>query len=642
MKKKFIAVYALIGVLALGSTTLTSCVDDNESASVTAVRDAKAAQLNALAALSNAQAASEELRAQAEADLKAAEAAYRQALADQEASKADFLAQQYADSLEVIKARYEASIQQAKADAAEAQGDLWEELDNNYFELYNDYRWALSNVQSLNEDLFEKQYELANAEVSHEAAVAAVEKDIYEKNLKIATKTAQIERLQTQVGDKDALLQQMNDLAAQAYQLINTDKPAAQEARDVAQEAYDAAFSPINYRNTLSGAFADEHERLEWEATALDYIWAVDTLKQIEQKYSSTITNKIIKKSSEVVENAVEGCAISGKVDTWIPNPVASEYLAATQAAVNALNLAITTAQTDLGASTDAASADGTSGSAYAIQKYWASKSTTDAAAAAADPTNATKQQMAQESAVKLAEANEGLAAATETLAEAQQMLTSYNNAIAAVTEGSDEQKAYADAVAKAVEAKKALQAAKHEIHLIDASIETIGIQSFTANGKVDETSVVADSEYDIAKDLYDGTTTVEQAILNLENQIAKLQKQITEAYANSGHWEDTEVQYYADTDGDGTVELVTETLRAWVVDYAQLTIDQIKQMIQMEIDQINAELEAEQAHAEQCKAALEAAIENMTAEGVEVPSTPETPSTDTETPAEGEEAPAA
>ena len=33
MKKKFIAVYALIGVLALGSTTLTSCVDDNESAS---------------------------------------------------------------------------------------------------------------------------------------------------------------------------------------------------------------------------------------------------------------------------------------------------------------------------------------------------------------------------------------------------------------------------------------------------------------------------------------------------------------------------------------------------------------------------------------------------------------------------------
>ena len=67
MKKKFIAVYALIGVLALGSTTLTSCVDDNESASVTAVRDAKAAQLNALAALKNAQAEAKKITAEAEA-----------------------------------------------------------------------------------------------------------------------------------------------------------------------------------------------------------------------------------------------------------------------------------------------------------------------------------------------------------------------------------------------------------------------------------------------------------------------------------------------------------------------------------------------------------------------------------------------
>ena len=56
MKKKFIAVSVLICALALGSTTLTSCVDDNESASVTAIRDAKANQLNALAKLSEEQA----------------------------------------------------------------------------------------------------------------------------------------------------------------------------------------------------------------------------------------------------------------------------------------------------------------------------------------------------------------------------------------------------------------------------------------------------------------------------------------------------------------------------------------------------------------------------------------------------------
>ena len=56
MKKKFIAVSVLICALALGSTTLTSCVDDNESASVTAIRDAKAQQLTSLANYQQAQA----------------------------------------------------------------------------------------------------------------------------------------------------------------------------------------------------------------------------------------------------------------------------------------------------------------------------------------------------------------------------------------------------------------------------------------------------------------------------------------------------------------------------------------------------------------------------------------------------------
>lgn len=70
MRKKFIAVYALMAVLALGSTALTSCVDDNESASVTAIRDAKANQLNALAKVSEAEASAKALMAEADAALK--------------------------------------------------------------------------------------------------------------------------------------------------------------------------------------------------------------------------------------------------------------------------------------------------------------------------------------------------------------------------------------------------------------------------------------------------------------------------------------------------------------------------------------------------------------------------------------------
>ena len=109
MKKKFIAVYALIGVLALGSTTLTSCVDDNESPSVTAIRDAKAQQLAAIANYNDAMAEAERITAQAEAALNNAKAAGERA-------------QALKDSLgaEVVKATIEIDIQTAVAQA-EAQ-----------------------------------------------------------------------------------------------------------------------------------------------------------------------------------------------------------------------------------------------------------------------------------------------------------------------------------------------------------------------------------------------------------------------------------------------------------------------------------------------------------------------------------------
>ena len=109
MKKKFIAVYALMGVLALGSTTLTSCVDDNESASVTAIREAKAQQLAAIANYNDAMAEAERITAQAEAALNNAKAAGERA-------------QALKDSLgaEVVKATIEIDIQTAVA-KAEAQ-----------------------------------------------------------------------------------------------------------------------------------------------------------------------------------------------------------------------------------------------------------------------------------------------------------------------------------------------------------------------------------------------------------------------------------------------------------------------------------------------------------------------------------------
>lgn len=124
MKKKFIAVYALIGVLALGSTTLTSCVDDNESASVTAVRDAKAAQLNALAAYQNAQAEAEKIISEAKAAIKNAEAEAKRIqneLKDIDLQKAQAT---LSTELETLKAKAEADLMNQQAVLEQAKANL--------------------------------------------------------------------------------------------------------------------------------------------------------------------------------------------------------------------------------------------------------------------------------------------------------------------------------------------------------------------------------------------------------------------------------------------------------------------------------------------------------------------------------------
>ncbi|WP_302394425.1 hypothetical protein [Phocaeicola coprophilus] len=617
MKKKFIAVSVLICALALGSTTLTSCVDDNESASVTAIRDAKAQQLASIAALNNAQAKAQELRAQAEADLAAANAAYQQALADQEASKADFLAEKYKAKLEALKAQYEAQIMEAKKDAADYEQQLWDKLDTHLGDLYTSYTTALGKVETLNKDIFDAQFDLANVDVNQEAADAAAKEQINSINTQITYKTAQIERLKTQVGDKDALFKQMNDLADQAYKLINTDKPAAEEARDAANEAYDEAYAPIDYTK-VNATWTDEHAKLEWEKTALDYIFAVDTLKQIETEGS--LANKLIQRVNEKVENAVEGCYITGNVGTWVLTE-GSEYLQATQQAVNYLNQQITNAQTILGKATDAADVNG---SLYAKQKAAEEAKKAADVALAADPTNPSLKSQAEQTAVSLMQAQEAVTGGIETLTNAQNKLKSYNNAIAAVTKDSEQQKAYVAAVAKAVEAKKDLQAKKHEVHVINTAISAIGINSFNNKGKV-VTGFDPDGEYGIAQALYTGTTTAESAITKLEKEIAELKQDLTEVGAD-GKWENTTIRVWDSSIGGW----VMTAGQQWVVT-SKLTADQTKKLIQLKIDRLTAELEIQNKLVAQYKAALENAIQNMNNEDIEVP----------ETPAEGEETPA-
>lgn len=221
-------------------------------------------------------------------------------------------------------------------------------------------------------------------------------------------------------------------------------------------------------------------------------------------------------------------------------------------------------------------------------------------------------------------QAQEAVTSGIETLTDAQNKLKSYNNAIAAVTKDSEQQKAYVAAVAKAVEAKKDLQAKKHEVHVINTAISAIGINSFNNEGEV-VTGFDPDGEYGIAQALYTGTTTAESAITELEKEIAELKQDLTEVGAD-GKWENTTIRVWDSSIGGW----VMTAGQQWVVT-SKLTADQTKKLIQLKIDRLTAELEIQNKLVAQYKAALENAIQNMNNEDVEVP----------ETPAEGEETPA-
>ena len=223
MRKKFIAVYALMAVLALGSTTLTSCVDDNESASVTAIRNAKAEQLNALAAASNA-----------EAEVQKAEALLRQAQTAQ-------LEQQTAQE----KAKFEAQIEALKAQYEQQRQNYEQLIIKNQASfrntLYQNYIGANSKLKELEGKYIEAQLNLASAKAGVTTAEKAAQATILAQDEEIAKQQAMIEAYKAlPENSRDELLKQIEELTVQiaAKQAeVNLKKAASDEAENAYEES---------------------------------------------------------------------------------------------------------------------------------------------------------------------------------------------------------------------------------------------------------------------------------------------------------------------------------------------------------------------------------------------------------------------
>jgi len=155
----------LLGALLLGALTLNSCVDDTESASVTAVRQAKAEQLKALGESEKIQAEAAKIQAEADAAYKNAMAEYQKALADaknvqteKDRVEAELAIKRAQAEIERIAEENELKILQLKYQIQQAQNNLQTAINNAAADkrneltiLFNEYRDAslkLSDDQS--------------------------------------------------------------------------------------------------------------------------------------------------------------------------------------------------------------------------------------------------------------------------------------------------------------------------------------------------------------------------------------------------------------------------------------------------------------------------------------------------------------
>ena len=616
MKKKFMMAAVLLGALALGS-----CVDDNESASVTAIRDAKAAQLSALATLYNAQAAAEAVRAEAEAAFNKAKANYQQAKADATAAETTFLTEKYKLELEKIAAVYDAKIAEAKKEAALADKQAWENVSKHVANVYEDYTNALGEIHSLSKELIEKNFDLSMVDVNEEANQAYFDKTIANYNQQIADKTAQIERLKSLNTDKAALETQLNNLAKQAYDLTYNQKPAAEEAEDKAEEAYDDAYYTINRTQPT-----DQHEILEWEASKLAYVKAIDTLMIAQNEYNSNNNPDIelVKTNNETIE-AVEGCTTPNTITTYALSE-GSDYLDATQKIARWFAGRIENqTKTVIGHPSNASATPAVSatGCYIDLENAQAAKKLADdnLAAEKAKPTpnpDLIKQytEESQDAQVDILEAQEELADAQKDLEDIKAQQKSYTDNLAIAAVGTAQQKEYIAAVEVATKAKQAWMTATHEVHKIEAAINVIGIKSFNTDGSVtsnDNTSTPpveaydVNGEYGIIKSLYEDAKTVQDQILALEESIADL-KQFIANFGIITHYVERPGLYYDPSLNGGQGGWVSGTIQVPVYG-SKVTAEETKKLIEMEIANIKAEIAAYEKIAAACKAELESLV---------------------------------
>ena len=558
MKKKLMMVAVLLGALSLGA-----CVDNDESASVEAVRNAKAEQLKGAAALANAQAEAETIRANAEAKLKEAEAAYQDAKTEADKAK-------WAAKLTVIQAeaaRDIAKAQKAQKDAEMAiitNQDQW--INNTLWWNYSD---ASDKLISLNGQLINATADEIALKAGVVSAQKAAEKIAVEKNQYIARQTErkdQLSKLSSIASDRAALEKKFETLRVEQTELTAA-KGKTADAVTAAQAKFDEAQEKIYAQSGNTDKLSSDLAKVGAELTYIEVEYNNQTY------YFSVTTSNFV----EVGENSNNAQSVR-----FYELGLKSQTTSATLAFQNKIkyikeNIVGVPSDTDKGIQASGA---------YTNIEYWAAKKKKKEAEKAAATTDAEKAAIQAEIEAlqpDIERADEALEAAKKELAEAEAEFKAFQDAVALFA-NADAKAAYDKDIADAKTLAEALVAASDadDAAQLPLSANQTALQD--------------------VQTLLNSTQNIDQMIADCDVQIAKAKEDIAkanstntiyvwsnQAYLLNGRWYPG---YVVDQNNIG--EDTAEALHAYMVD---------------RIEALNAQIESQGQIVEKYKKQLDDAI---------------------------------
>lgn len=554
----------MVAVL-LGALSLGACVDNDESASVTAVRNAKAEQLKGAAALANAQAEAETIRANAEAKLKEAEAAYQDAKTEADKAK-------WAAKLTVIQAEAARDIAQAQRDQKDAEMAIITNQDrwiNNT--LWNNYSNASSLLINLNSELINATADEIALKAGVVSAQKAAEKIAVEKNQFIAQQTErkdQLSKLSSIASDRAALEKKLQTLRVE-YTELEAAKGKTADTKTAAQAKFDEAQAKIcydNYGNTdkLSSDLAKA-------GAELTYI-EVEYGNQFFGSFNVTTSNSV-----EVGENSNNAQSVR-----FYELGLKSQTTSATLAFQNKIkyikeNIVGVPSDTDKGIQASGA---------YSSIEYWAAQKKqkeADKAAATTDAEKAAIQAEIEALQPDIERADEALEAAKEELAEAEAEFKAFQDAVALFA-NADAKAAYDKDIADAKTLAEALVAA--------SDADDAAQLPLSANQT---------AQQDV-RTLLSSTANVDELIADCDVQIANAKEDIANAnstktiyvWSNNAYYDSVTGRWYPGYVVNGSANDTAEALHAYMVD---------------RIEALNAQIESQGQIVEKYKKQLDDAI---------------------------------